>query len=84
MTRKEALVQLNLGPGITEDVSEEYVDAVDIAIKSIEAWDKLFEMLCHREQTRFVRNIETTRDGIPLVTIPIPNVISFILKEVPK
>lgn len=35
MTREEALIQLRLGPGINEDVSEEYNEAVDIAIKAI-------------------------------------------------
>jgi len=37
MTREEALVQLRIGPGINEDVSEEYNEAVDIAIKALEA-----------------------------------------------
>jgi len=36
MTREEALVQLRIGPGINEDVSEEYNEAVDIAIKALE------------------------------------------------
>ena len=33
---EKALVQLNTGPGINEDVSEEYDDAVDLAIKLLE------------------------------------------------
>jgi len=37
MTREEALVQLRIGPGINEDVSEEYNEAVDMAIKALEA-----------------------------------------------
>ena len=36
MTRKEAIIQLRLGPGINEDVSEEYNDAVNIAIEVLE------------------------------------------------
>lgn len=36
MTREEALEQLRLGPGINEDVSEEYNDAVNMAIKALE------------------------------------------------
>lgn len=36
MTKEEALKQLRLGPGINEDVSEEYNDAVDMAIKALE------------------------------------------------
>lgn len=36
MTKEEALEQLRLGPGINEDVSEEYNDAVDMAIKALE------------------------------------------------
>ena len=37
MTREEALIQLKIGPGINEDVSEEYNEAVDIAIEALEA-----------------------------------------------
>ena len=36
MTREEAITQLRLGPGINEDVSEEYNDAVEIAIEALE------------------------------------------------
>lgn len=36
MTREEALTQLRNGPGINEDVSEEYNEAVDMAIKALE------------------------------------------------
>ena len=36
MTREEAIIQLRLGPGINEDVSEKYNDAVDIAIEALE------------------------------------------------
>jgi hypothetical protein len=36
MTREEALTQLRLGHGINEDVSEEYNDAVNLAIKALE------------------------------------------------
>lgn len=36
MTKEEAIKQLRLGPGINEDVSEEYNDAVDMAIKALE------------------------------------------------
>ena len=35
MTIDEALIQLRLGPGINEDVSEEYNDAVDMAIEAL-------------------------------------------------
>ena len=35
MTRTEAIVQLRLGPGINEDVSEEYNDAVNMAIEAL-------------------------------------------------
>lgn len=33
---EEALVQLRIGPGINEDVSEEYNEATDLAIKLLE------------------------------------------------
>ena len=36
MTREEAFAQLRNGPGINEDVSEEYNEAVDMAIKALE------------------------------------------------
>lgn len=36
MTREEAIVQLRLGPGINEDVSEKYNDAVDMAIEALQ------------------------------------------------
>ena len=36
MTREEAIIQLRLGPGINEDVSEKYNDAVNIAIEALE------------------------------------------------
>jgi hypothetical protein len=36
MTRAEALEQLRLGPGINEDVSTEYNDAVNMAIEALE------------------------------------------------
>lgn len=36
MTKEEAIIQLRLGPGINEDVSEEYNDAVNIAIEVLE------------------------------------------------
>ena len=36
MTIEQALEQLNLGPGINEDVSEEYNEATDMAIKALE------------------------------------------------
>ena len=35
MTREEALVQLRIGPGINEDVSEEYNEAVNMAIEAL-------------------------------------------------
>ena len=35
MTREEAIIQLRLGPGINEDVSEKYNDAVNIAIEAL-------------------------------------------------
>ena len=35
MTREEAIAQLRLGPGINEDVSEEYNEAVNMAIEAI-------------------------------------------------
>jgi len=47
MTREEALVQLRIGPGINEDVSEEYNEAVDIAI---EALIQLREQMSHLEK----------------------------------
>jgi len=37
MTINEAIIQLRIGPGINEDVSEEYNEAVDIAIEALEA-----------------------------------------------
>lgn len=40
MTREEAIVQLRLGPGINEDVSEEYNDAVNMAIEALQAKPK--------------------------------------------
>ena len=36
MTRKEAIIQLRLGPGINEDVSEVYNDAINIAIEALQ------------------------------------------------
>lgn len=36
MTIEEALEQLRLGPGINEDVSEEYDEATDMAIEALE------------------------------------------------
>lgn len=36
MTREEAIIQLRLGPGINEDVSEKYNDAVNIAIEALQ------------------------------------------------
>lgn len=36
MTIEQALEQLNLGPGINEDVSEEYNEATDMAIAALE------------------------------------------------
>lgn len=36
MTKEEAIIQLRLGPGINEDVSEEYNDAVNIVIEALE------------------------------------------------
>ena len=35
MTREEAIIQLRLGPGINEDVSEKYNDAVNMAIEAL-------------------------------------------------
>ena len=35
MTREEAIIQLRLGPGINEDVSEKYNDAVEVAIEAL-------------------------------------------------
>lgn len=40
MTREEAIIQLRLGPGINEDVSEKYNDAVDMAIEELQAKPK--------------------------------------------
>lgn len=40
MTREEAIIQLRLGPGINEDVSEKYNDAVNIAIEALEQQPK--------------------------------------------
>ena len=36
MTSEEAIIQLRIGPGINEDVSEEYNEAVEMAIKALE------------------------------------------------
>ena len=36
MTKTEAIIQLRLGPGINEDVSEKYNDAVDMAIEALQ------------------------------------------------
>lgn len=36
MTVEEALTQLRLGPGINEDVTEDYNDATDMAIEALE------------------------------------------------
>lgn len=36
MTREEAIIQLRLGPGINEDVSEKYNDAVNMAIEALQ------------------------------------------------
>lgn len=37
MTREEAIIQLRLGPGINEDVSEKYNEAVNMAIEALQA-----------------------------------------------
>lgn len=50
MTREEALTQLRLGPGINEDVSEEYNDAVNMAIKALEQEPALDEIRAEIEQ----------------------------------
>lgn len=51
MTKEEAIIQLRLGPGINEDVSEKYNDAVNIAIEALsqpivwQEWDEVvFDM----------------------------------------
>jgi len=49
MTREEALIQLRIGPGINEDVSEEYNKAVDMAIKALE--QEPCEKCCNGNQT---------------------------------
>ena len=36
MTKEEAIIQLRLGPGINEDVSEKYNDAVNMAIEALQ------------------------------------------------
>ena len=36
MTNEEAIIQLRIGPGINEDVSEEYNEAVEMAIKALQ------------------------------------------------
>ena len=36
MTVEEALTQLRLGPGINEDVTDDYNDATDMAIEALE------------------------------------------------
>ena len=46
MTKIEAIVQLRLGPGINEDVSEEYNDAVNMAIEALKAQDR--PIICPR------------------------------------
>ena len=35
MTREEAIIELRLDPSINEDVSEEYNDAIDMAIEAL-------------------------------------------------
>ena len=36
ITIEEALIELRLGPGINEDVDEQYAEAAEIGIKAIE------------------------------------------------
>ena len=43
MTREEAIIQLRLGPGINEDVSEKYNDAVNMAIKALKREDTMLK-----------------------------------------
>lgn len=51
MTRMQALNELRIGPGINEDVSEEYNDAVNIAIEELEqtTWIPVSERLPERD-----------------------------------
>lgn len=52
MTREEAIIQLRLGPGINEDVSEKYNDAVNIAIEALNdrakwrTWSHTYDNAC--------------------------------------
>lgn len=43
MTREEAIIQLRLGPGINEDVSEKYNDAVNMAIEALRREDTMLK-----------------------------------------
>ena len=43
MTREEAIIQLRLGPGINEDVSEKYNDAVNMAIEALKREDTMLK-----------------------------------------
>lgn len=57
MTREEALVQLRLGPGINEDVSEEYDEAVDMAIEALEQQPNKCEY-CHEDSDGYIKPLE--------------------------
>jgi hypothetical protein len=54
MTREEALEQLRLGPGINEDVSEEYDKATDMAIEALERENILDKIRAEIEQEPYV------------------------------
>jgi hypothetical protein len=51
MTREDVLTQLRIGPGINEDVSEEYNDAVNAAIKALEQEPILDKIRAEIEKT---------------------------------
>ena len=59
MTREEAIEQLRLGPGINEDVSEEYNNAVNMAIESLalDPQDKSYELWKESYEAEVEKNV---------------------------
>lgn len=67
MTREEAIIQLRLGPGINEDVSEVYNDAINIAIEALQQepkWIPVTERLPETGEIVLITETSWTIRGI--------------------
>ena len=68
MTREEAIIQLRLGPGINEDVSEKYNDAVNMAIEALKREDTMLKeierVVLYGERREGEKAIEALQTGI--------------------